>query len=480
MRREVETALYEANYSQQEWAGGLPRRRFKAVGKVAELIAEHHDELLENLVRPNASRAEKLASEILPLADACRYAAKVGRQVFAPRSYSLLNGAWWMGRIAVSRRADPWGIVLILAPSNYPLLLPGVQIIQAIAAGNAVLVKPAPGCEAVLIALHKLLVQAGIPPKLVKVLPSSVESAEEVIRQGVDKVILTGSVQTGRAVQRQLAETLTPATMELSGCDAVFVLPQAKLEPVVDCLVYALRLNGGATCIAPRRVFVTRVHQDALKTQLVTELKASARKPVKLTPQVATRVQQAVEDALASGAEMLYGKLPSDSKGLTMQPIVLDKVTPQMEIARSDIFAPVISIMQVGDMAAAVEADRICPYSLGVSIFGPRSYAEHWAAQVEAGCVVINDVVVPTADPRVSFGGRDQSGWGLTRGREGLLEMTRPKIICTRLGNWKPHLDKKHSENDAMLVQLLKIFHSASWKARFAAVQELVRLVRLK
>lgn len=480
MLQEVENALETANRIQQQWANQLLRQRLSVVGKVAGQLASSFEPLLDALPRPNASRAEMIASEILPLADACRFAAKVGRQVLAPKALTLRNGAWWMGRIGVRQLAEPWGTVLILAPSNYPLLLPGVQIIQAVAAGNAVLAKPAPGCERVLERFVELLVAAGVPQDLVQILPSSIEYAQEAMRQGVDKVVLTGSVHTGRAVLRQLADTLTPSTMELSGCDAVLILPQADLKPVVDCLDYALRLNGGATCIAPRRVFVTPLHHSKLVEKLKAKITREEIPGVSVPRQSVSRLRHAAEQAIAAGAKLVSGRIPSDDTTREMRPIVLDNVTPDMEVARSDIFAPLISILQVDDMAAALDADRSCPYSLGISIFGPKAFAEHWADEVEAGCVVINDIVVPTADPRVAFGGRDQSGWGVTRGRAGLAEMTRPKAICSRHGNWRPHLDPVHGDNAELLEQLLQIFHASGWSRRFTAAKKMFQIVRKK
>ncbi|HBE67514.1 MAG TPA: aldehyde dehydrogenase [Planctomycetaceae bacterium] len=475
MLQEIQQTLDEANRAQQVWARQLLRKRLTAVGRVASLIAEHYDDLVGAIERPNASKSEKLASEVMPLADACRFTARTGRQVLAPKSMSMFNGAWWMGRLAIRQHAEPWGTVLILAPSNYPLLLPGVQVIQAVAAGNSVIVKPAPECEQVMHRLVDLLIDADIPQGVVQVVGTSIELAQGYLQQGVDKVVLTGSVHTGRAVLRQLAETLTPATVELSGCDAVLVLPQAKLDEVVDCLSYGLRLNGGATCIAPRRIFATPSHNriaKALKEKLLANGESAARVPQRILGQV----QRCVQEALDAGAKLVSGRIPRDGDS-SMRPIVLDEVTPEMEIARSDIFAPVSSVIRVESVEDALKADRKCPYGLGMSIFGPRSYAEHWAEQIDAGCVVINDIIVPTADPRVTFGGRDQSGWGSTRGRTGLLEMTRPKAVCVRKGSWRPHLDKRNADNAEMLACLLRIFHARGLKSRFAAMQKLAGMV---
>ncbi len=478
MLQEVTGALDAADVAQRQWASQIVRHRLKAIGGVAGQIAQRDGELVGCIRRPNSAPAEILASEILPLADACRFTRRVGRQVLAPESHSFRHGAWWMGRIGVRTHREPWGTILILAPRNYPLFLPGVQTIQALAAGNAVAIKPAPGCEAITECFKSCLTDAGIPGDLVQILPSSIEAGEAAISRGVDKVVLTGSAATGRAVMRQLAEKLTPSTMELGGCDAAFVLPQAAPARAARAIAYALQLNGGATCIAPRRIFTCRGHGESFADALVKELSKSPARMCQVEPAVAASVNRAVDQAVAEGARIIFGQKPASDTSPQMQPLVLQHVTAQMEIAQTDLFAPISSILEVEDMPAAIEADGQCPYSLAAAVFGPKSHAEHWAGEVQAGCVVVNDVVVPTADPRVGFGGHDMSGWGLTRGAEGLLEMTRPKTICTRNGQWMPHLDEKNAGDSALLSQMLKFLHSASLSQRLAALGKIMKLAR--
>ncbi|MCA9133113.1 MAG: aldehyde dehydrogenase family protein [Planctomycetales bacterium] len=479
MLQEVERALAQARQAQPQWASQVVRRRLRTIGRVAEHIASQTTELLERIPRPNADRAEILASELLPVADACRYTAKIGGRTLAPQTPSWRHGAWWMGRIGVTLQRDPWGTVLILSPSNYPLFLPGVQIVQALAAGNAVLVKPAVGYAAVLACFRQCLLEAGVPGDLVHVLNPDVRAGQAAIELGVDKVLLTGSTATAQALLPQLSAKLTPSTLELGGCDAVFVSPRADLQRVVGCLAYALRLNGGATCIAPRRVFVTPTHGLPLAEALKAELVDGAAFEIPAT--VARRLAEAVAQALADGAEILCGQLPPEppednasAASVRMRPLVLRGVQPHMAVAREDWFAPLLSLLEVPDMAAAIAADQHCPYRLGASVFGPRNHAEHWAQEIAAGCVVINDILVPTADPRVAFGGRDQSGWGCTRGQEGLLEMTRPKTICIRRGNWLPHLNASSAADEGLLAELLQLFHAGSRWRRLQALQRIV------
>jgi aldehyde dehydrogenase (NAD+) len=272
---------------------------------------------------------------------------------------------------------QPFGTILVIGPANYPLFLPAVQALHALVAGNAVLLKPAPHTRHVALAFADLARRAGVDPALLSVLPESAEAARAAIREGVDKVVFTGSSENGRAVLAQLAETNTPCVMELSGEDAVIVLEDADLDLVVQALRFGSRLNGGDTCMAPRRII-----------------------------------------AVGAVAAQLAQKFP---------------------------------IERVRDAAGAVALVNAATHGLGASIFSrDLAKAGAIAAQLQTGFATINDLIVPTADPRMPFGGRRASGFGSTRGAEGLLEMTFPHVVAVRRGRKRPHFDPP-AEGDAPL-----------------------------
>jgi acyl-CoA reductase-like NAD-dependent aldehyde dehydrogenase len=233
--------------------------------------------------------------------------------------------------------------------------------------------------------------------------------------------------------------------MELSGNDAMFVLPGADMDLVAACIAYSLRLNGGATCIAPRRVFATP-DDAAVLTRLVLG-RVAAIPPAGVSDRVLARLRVLLPEA---GAEA-----PAASP---IAPIVVANARPEWGLLREDIFAPVVAIVPVADMDAALAADAACRYALGASVFGPVAEAMRLAGRVNAGSVVINDVIVPTADPRLPFGGRGASGFGVTRGAEGLLEMTTVKVITLRRGRFRPHLAEpgpRDADRFAMMIRLL-------------------------
>jgi acyl-CoA reductase-like NAD-dependent aldehyde dehydrogenase len=354
--------------------------------------------------------------------------------------------------------------VLIIAPSNYPVFLAGVQLLQALTAGNAVLLKPGDGSSAAGVALTRICGAAGLDPHLIRVLPEAPTSVQDAIEAGVDKVILTGKAETGVAVLAELAPHLTPATLELSGCDAAFVREDADIDLAATALQYSLRLNGGATCMAPRRVFVARALANALETRLAHLVRQLPPFPV--TPAMSSRVQHLVAEACSQGARHLSGTYCPDG---AMTPVVLADAAPTMRLLQEDVFAPVLALVPVDDDVEALHAASCCPYALGATIFAEADTARRLASHIRAGVVVINDVIVPTADPRLPFGGRGRSGYGVTRGAAGLLELTAIKAITARSGRWRPHYEPLLCGDDSLFQTYIAAVHAASWRQRAAA-----------
>jgi acyl-CoA reductase-like NAD-dependent aldehyde dehydrogenase len=436
--RAVVAAVDAARSIQPEWGARPVGERLAVIGRLRRLIAREAWMLADAVgARPGRAPGETLALEVLPLADACRFLEREGAALLAPYRLGRRGRPTWLfGTIAEIRR-EPLGLVLVLAPGNYPLFLPGVQIVQALAAGNAVLVKPAPGCTTPLAVLTELLAEAGLPDGLIGILNEDVAAGRIAIAAGVDKVVLTGSAQTGRQVLADLAPHLVPAVLELSGNDAVLVLPGADLDLVTAALTYGLRLNGGATCIAPRRVFVSREMALELEQRLVPRI--SALPPVAVPEPVRRQVARLIDEAQSAGCRVIGPPVRPDRP--VMAPLLVADAVPELGLLQEDVFAPVQSLVPVADENDALAAASACAYGLGVAIFGPERTARKLATEVRAGSVTINDLIVPTADPRLPFGGRDLSGFGVTRGAEGLLELTAIKTVSRRKGRLRPHYD---------------------------------------
>ena len=462
-------------HAQTGWAVSGLRQRLSVVRRFRHLLAAQA-EVVAQAADQGGRRphAETLTAEIIPLAEACKFLEREARSILAPRQIGGRHRPLWLGGVTSEIRREPFGLVLVIVPSNYPIFLPGVQVLQALAAGNAVLLKPGVGGTPAAEALQRLLALAGLPPSLLRVLPEVPEAAQLAISAGVDKVFFTGSAATGAKILADLAPRAIPSAMELSGCDAVIVRADADLDLAVRAAVFGLRLNAGETCIAPRRVFVARSVATEFEGRLTQALAARGAAPI--APAARERLLPLLLQALRAGAHLLAGKIQPG--GAIIGPVVLAGAKPSLPLLREDIFAPLLTILTVADDDEAVAFANDCPYALGATIFTRDEYAAHaLAAQLQVGVVIINDLIAPTADARLPFGGRKLSGFGLTRGVEGLLEMTTTKVVTRRSGKWRPHLDEPQAGDADLFRAYLAAAHGSDWRARFGGLRQLVRLL---
>jgi acyl-CoA reductase-like NAD-dependent aldehyde dehydrogenase len=482
----VTRAMTEARSAQSRWSRTPLGRRRELIRELRRLIAEHAPQLARASAFTRQRPAlESLTAEVLPLAEACCFLERNAGRSLAPRRLGRRGLPLWLAGVRSEIHREPLGVVLIIGPGNYPLLLPGVQLIQALAAGNAVLLKPGIGGTGAARALIDLILRAGFDPNLVALLPESPEAARAATEARPDKVLFTGSAATGEKILAQLAPHLIPATMELSGCDAVIVRADADLDVTVKALAFALMLNGGATCMSPKRVFVHRSITTELEGRLANAFQSSRREEAPasrldqnlLTPAAAEQLRPLLDDALARGAHFIAGNEQANTL------VILGGVAPSSRLLREDIFAPVLALVTVVDDHEAITRANDCPFALTAGIFSRNeSAARSLAARLNAGVVTINDLIIPTADARVPFGGRGRSGFGVTRGVEGLLELTTPKVVTVSRGKFRPAFDPPQPGDDVLFNAYLKLTHGRGFKSRCAAMVSLIRSIsrRLK
>lgn len=425
----VTKAVGKAQSTEQRWRASSLDARLGIVRTFRRTLARESRAIAGGFCGKDRPPAEFLASEIIPLLDACRFLEKNANRLLAPRRHSSWGMPLWLAGTRHEIVREALGVVLVIGPSNYPFFLPGTQVLQAIVGGNAVLLKPGSGGSECATLLARLLSEAGLPEGVFQILPEFTQAAVETISRGVDKVFLTGSGAAGRKVLIQCAYTLTPATVELSGCDAALILPDANLDLAAQAIAFGLTLNSGRTCIAPRRAIVWGEAADHFQTKLLRALQG--RPKIFLKEQMNTEFVENVRMAIKQGARLIHGAINED--GVIEGPVILAGVGESTSMALEENWGAVLSIIPVANESEAVRAFHRSPFGLGASIFTSQiKQARALAARLEAGSICINDLVVPTADGRLPFGGRNQSGFGVTRGPEGLLEMTVLKVISTR------------------------------------------------
>ena len=471
----VASAVGRARAAQPEWAAATLAGRLAVLRRWRGRLAAAGPRLARiSALGRQRPPLESLTAEVFPLAEAGRFLETNARRLLAPRRLGRRGRPAWLIGVHSELHREPLGVVLVISPWNYPLLLPGVPILQALAAGNAVLIKPAPGTSEALAALVEVWHQAGLPAGLLSLLPEDPASVSAALDAGVDKVIFTGSAGAGQQILAAAARHLVPVTLELGGCDAALVRADANLDLAARALVFGLSLNRGATCMAPRRVFLARSIALELESRLAALLQATPSHS--LPPVLSNRLRPLLAEAVAGGARWVSGRV--DGSGQVVAPVVLGAVDPALAVAREDLFAPLLVLVSVDSDEEAIRRINDCDYGLGASVFTANEAAgRRLAARLQTGFVTINDVILPTADPRVPFGGRKRSGFGLTRGGEGLLEMTSVRRVSVTRGSFRPAFAPARAGDAELFRWYLQWVHGSGVRQRGRAMVELMRCV---
>jgi acyl-CoA reductase-like NAD-dependent aldehyde dehydrogenase len=467
--------------AQLEWSATPIRTRLRVIRQLRGLLPmmtnEFCDAVEADIHKP---AAETIGAELLPVAAACRFLEKHARQILRNRRY-----LWWDTPIWLFGEKDwvvrkPRGIIGIIGTWNYPYFLNGVQIVHALAAGNAVAWKPSEVTPRSAEVLTRWFRAGGVSDDLLQVLPPDRQWGGKLAEAPVDHIVFTGHDATGRKLAARLGERLISSTLELSGHDAVLVLEDADLDLAARAILFGTTVNAGQTCLATRRVFVARnVYDNFLDRLKPLFQRETETRPLAQSQQV-QRVQQIIEEALKEGARLLLDK-KLGAVGQFSPAVVVD-VQPEMAINQQALFAPVVAVLPFEDISEAIAGVTISDYGLGLSIFTAKvQQAFRLAQQLPAGLVTINDTVAPVAHPATPFGGVGRSGWGATQGAEGLLEMTVPQVISMRRGRWRPHFDKPGSTvatNAGVLGALLRWQNSSTMWQRCKCFFTLLRAAR--
>ena len=382
--------------------------------------------------------SEAYATELIPVLATLKWLEREGLDLLATRRVSPSTPM--LGHKRMYERYDPLGVVALITPWNYPFSIPVLQIVAALAAGNAVVLKPSPITPLVGQKIADLCRQAGLPAGVVNVVHLRDEDAPALVEHpDVAKVFFTGSVVTGRRVMETAARTPKPVVLELGGKDPAIVAADADLERAVPGIVWYALANCGQTCAAVECVYVHRAIAE-LFTQRVVELVRQLRVGDPLDPdtdigpltteeQLQT-VEAHVQDAIAQGARVLTGGHRLDRPGFFYAPTVLTNVKPSMRIMQEETFGPVIPIVEVETVDEAVELANRSPFGLTASVWTTSpTLGRDLAVRLRAGAVHVNDHACHWAEPRAAWGGVRQSGFGRVLGPHGLMEMVNVKFI---------------------------------------------------
>lgn len=413
------------------WSRTSTAERARLLLGARRTLLDRMDEVVQTMVGETGKlRAEAVVNEIFVACEQIGWNARHGPRVLAPKR--VPPGV--MVHKRAERRLEPLGVVAVISPWNYPLVLSVGPVSAAVMAGNTVVLKPSELTPATGSLVAELF--AGLGDDVVQVVTGAGDVGEALVRAEVDKVCFTGSVPTGTAVMRAAAERRIPVVLELGGKDPMIVCADADLDRAAAGAVWGAFTNCGQTCIGTERVYVVEDVYDRFVDKVLELTRRLRQEPGgdvgAMIHERQVQVSEAhVADALAKGAKVAAGGQRTDVGGRpAFAPTVLLDVDHTMDAMRDETFGPLLPVMRVADAAEALALANESPFGLGASVFArDPGVIEQLVDGLEAGNVWVNDVMVGFAVPGLPFGGVKSSGLGVTHGAEGLREFTRVKAV---------------------------------------------------
>lgn len=329
---------------------------------------------------------------------------------------------------------NPYGVVLIMSPWNYPLLLTLAPLVGAIAAGNCCIIKP----SAYSPATSKLvadMIRATFPEEYIAVVEGGREENCTLLEQRFEYIFFTGGVEVGKHVMKKAAENLTPVTLELGGKSPCIVDETANIKIASRRIVFGKFLNCGQTCVAPDYVLVCQSVKDALIKEMITCIKEQyGDNPLENEAYVRMinekhfmRVNGLIDNDL-----VVYGG-NSNPENLKIEPTIMSDVTPQHAVMQEEIFGPVLPVIEVDDVNEAYEFVRNRPSPLALYLFtSDRKTKKMFLDKVSYGGGCINDTIIHLATSSMGFGGVGYSGMGSYHGKKSFETFSHEKSIVDK------------------------------------------------
>ncbi|HJS25456.1 MAG TPA: aldehyde dehydrogenase family protein [Pyrinomonadaceae bacterium] len=435
----VAAAVHRAKTAQPEWAKLSYRQRGRFILRARQLVLDQLEEIAKLIASETGKPpSEAISMEIVPTLDLMHYFAKHTHELLDRRKIDI-------GQYNLMLRSSyivykPLGVVGIISPWNFPWATPLDEVVMALMAGNAVVVKPSELTPLTALKIANIFKQAQLPEGLLEIVTGDGSTGAALVETHVNKIMFTGSVSTGKRVAEAAAKHLTPVVLELGGKDPMVVLEDADLENAARAAIWGAFCNSGQACASIERCYVHESIAEKFtdlvvkETRLLKQGKASTD-AIDIGAMTNERQLQIVEDhvsdAVERGAQVRTGgHRLNDSHGWFHQPTVVTGVDHSMKLMRDETFGPVLPIMTFKTDEEAIRLANDSIYGLTASVFTRDiDRGRRVAEQIDAGTVMINEVVYTHAVAQTPWGGVKQSGYGRTHGRLGLLELVSAQHI---------------------------------------------------
>ena len=468
---EVAELARKARAAQPGWNALGFEGRARVLNRAQKWVVDNRDRIIETIVSETGKTYEDaLIAEINYATSAFGFWAKNAPKFLGDERIKTTS-PFVLGRKLVVRY-QPLGLVGVIGPWNYPLTNSFGDCIPALAAGNAVILKPSEVTPLTSLLMAEALRECGLPEHVYQVATGRGETAQALIDE-VDMVMFTGSTATGKKVMQRAAETLTPVSLELGGKDPMIVLSDADLERAANAAVYYSMQNGGQTCISVERVYVEEPVYDQFVAK-VTEKARALRQGVPTgfgtidigavtSPAQVDIIDSHVRDAEAKGAKILVGGHKSGTGGANFyEPTVMVDVDHSMKAMTEETFGPTLPIMKVRDAEEAIKLANDSPYGLSGSVWTKDvARGEAVARRVQSGAVDVNDAMLNYSALELPMGGWKASGLGTRHGAAGIRKYcAQQAILVTRFAPKKDvHMFPYNKRTGKLIGGLLKVLY---------------------
>ncbi|PAU83163.1 succinic semialdehyde dehydrogenase [Halorubrum salipaludis] len=440
---DVDAAVERARAAQDEWAATPASERAAVLDRFGDLVLDRRGELLDLLQVETGKSRRTAVEELFDVPTGCGYLAERAPGALADERRAAVAP----GISTATVTYEPVGVVGVISPWNYPLTLSMADALPALAAGNAVVLKPDEKTPYGALALGELLEVAGLPDGLFQVVTGEGPTVGPALIDAVDHVAFTGSTETGRAVAERAGRNLVDCSLELGGNNPLVVLDDADVDEAARGAVQACFSNAGQLCLSAERIYVAEPTYDAFLDAFVRETERltlgtgydyDAEVGSLVDAAQLDRVESHVADARERGATVLTGgRARPDAGPYCYEPTILTGVDPDATVACEETFGPVVAVAPVPDADAAVAAANDSPYGLNASVWTrDRDRGAALAREIDCGTVNVNDAFLATwgaAD--APMGGFGDSGLGRRHGPEGIRRYVESRTIgVSRVG----------------------------------------------
>ena len=488
----VQGVVDEVAEVQPFWAALSLEDRARYMRRASDVLLEDIDQVSELLTNEQGKpRVESYTMEILPTIDALNWIASNGPEILSDEKLSMPT---FLKTKKAKFTYEPYGVVGVIAPWNYPWSIPFGEVAIALMAGNGVVLKPASLTPMIGERIRQTFEKAGLPEGLVRTVHGGGRIGDALVKSTAGKIFFTGSVDVGRKVGIECAKRLKGSVLELGGKDPQIVCADADLANAVSGAVWGGFANAGQTCSGIERVYVHNDVADEFLGGVVRETeRLTVGDPREWTTEIgpmvsedqAKIVNELVDDAVESGAKKLTGG-PTEVKGMKgsfIAPVVLTDVTHEMRIMKEEIFGPVLPIVRVDSEEEAIRLANDSQFGLGASIWTKdRAKGERMAHRIESGMVWTNDHSFSHGACQCAWGGVKESGLGRSHSKFGFYESVNIKQLAwepgwTRDMWWQPY-DRKLADAIRYSAQLLYSRNGNRLKALREGFRPLVEVTR--